>query len=100
MAAIVVSLASALVASSSRSSSSLVFAKLRSSAALRVSFTVSPFNSRRGRLMAHTLAQATLGLTLPASIEAPKVSLSLSLSWSLESPIFIFPFYVIIVHFD
>ncbi|XP_059453316.1 leucine aminopeptidase 1-like [Corylus avellana] len=74
MAAIVVSLASALVASSSRSSSSLVFAKLRSSTALRVSFAVSPFSSRRGRFMAHTLAQATLGLTLPASIEAPKVS--------------------------
>jgi leucyl aminopeptidase len=76
MAAIVVSLASALVASSSRSSSSLVFAKLRSSSALRVSFAVAPFSSRRGRVMAHTLAQATLGLTLPASIEAPKVSLS------------------------
>ncbi|XP_062157954.1 leucine aminopeptidase 1-like [Alnus glutinosa] len=74
MAAIVVSLASALVASSSRSSSSLVFAKLRSSSALRVSFAVAPFSSRRGRVMAHTLAQATLGLTLPASIEAPKVS--------------------------
>ncbi|GLT73361.1 hypothetical protein SLA2020_452270 [Shorea laevis] len=59
---------------SSRSSSSLVFAKLRSSTALRVSFAVSPFSSRRGRLMAHTLAQDTLGLTLPASVEAPKVS--------------------------
>ncbi|KAG2665054.1 hypothetical protein I3760_16G112000 [Carya illinoinensis] len=76
MAAIVVSWASTvlLFASSSRSSPSLVFRKLQSSASLRVSFAVSPFCSRRGSLMAHTLARATLGLTLPANIEPPKVS--------------------------
>ncbi|KAF5469485.1 hypothetical protein F2P56_013552 [Juglans regia] len=76
MATIVVSLATTLVAaSSSRSfSSSLFFTRLRSSTALRVSFAVSPFCSRRDRFMAHTLAPDTLGLTLPANVEAPKIS--------------------------
>ena len=35
--------------------------------------------------MAHTLAQATLGLTQPVAIEAPKVFLSLSRD---ENPLF------------
>ncbi|KAL4654374.1 leucine aminopeptidase 1-like [Castanea sativa] len=80
MAAIVVSVASTLVASSSRYSSSststsLLFTKLRSSSPfLRFSLAVTPFCSRKGRFMAHTLAQANLGLTYPAGIEAPKIS--------------------------
>ena len=95
MAAIVVSVASTLVASSPRyssSSTSLLFTKLRSSSPfLRFSLAVTPFCSRKGRLMAHTLAQANLGLTYPAGIEAPKVSLSLSL-WK---PIISFSFCLI-----
>ncbi|XP_050272290.1 leucine aminopeptidase 1-like [Quercus robur] len=78
MAAIVVSVASTLIASSPRYSSSttsLLFTKLRSSSPfLRFSLAVTPFCSRKGRLMAHTLAQANLGLTYPAGIEAPKIS--------------------------
>ncbi|KAB1206002.1 Leucine aminopeptidase 3, chloroplastic [Morella rubra] len=76
MAAIVVSWASTLVsASASRSSSSsFVLTRLHSSAVLRVSFGVAPFCSRGGRLMAHTLARAALGLTQPANLEVSKVS--------------------------
>ncbi|KAG7945323.1 hypothetical protein I3843_15G145900 [Carya illinoinensis] len=76
MAPIVVSSATTLTAaSSSRSfSSSLLFTTLRSSTALRVSFAVSPFCSSRDRFMARMLAPDTLGLTLPANVEAPKIS--------------------------
>ncbi|KAG6627996.1 hypothetical protein CIPAW_15G168600 [Carya illinoinensis] len=75
MAPIVVSSATTLTAaSSSRSfSSSLLFTTLRSSTALRVSFAVSPFCSSRDRFMARMLAPDTLGLTLPANVEAPKI---------------------------
>ncbi|KAG6670733.1 hypothetical protein I3843_Q041800 [Carya illinoinensis] len=76
MATIVVSSATTLTAaSSSRSfSSSLLFTTQRSSTALRVSFAVSPFCSSRDRFMARMLAPDTLGLTLPANVEAPKIS--------------------------
>ncbi|XP_015892723.3 leucine aminopeptidase 1 [Ziziphus jujuba] len=76
MVAIGVSLASTLfAAAASPSSSSSLFTKLRSSPTLRLSFTsLSPLNSRRGKLMAHTIARATLGLTLPSSLEPVKIS--------------------------
>ncbi|KAK3435621.1 hypothetical protein EUGRSUZ_C00345 [Eucalyptus grandis] len=74
MAAIVASLASS-------SSPSLLFSRFRAAAAaastssFRLSFAVSPLSSsRRGRLMAHTLAQATLGLTQPANVDVPKIA--------------------------
>ncbi|KAJ7955642.1 putative Leucine aminopeptidase [Quillaja saponaria] len=74
MAAIVVSLASTLVTSSSTSSSSLFFTKLRSVSSLRLSFATESVCYRRGKLMAHTLARATLGLTQPVSNEISKIS--------------------------
>jgi len=79
MAATVVSLATSLTAavvpSSFSSSSSFVFTKLWSTPCLRITFSVSPFSYSRGggKLMAHSLARATLGLTQPANIDAPKV---------------------------
>ncbi|KAI3423743.1 CYTOSOL_AP domain-containing protein [Psidium guajava] len=76
MAAVVVSLASSF-AVSSPSSPSLLFARFRtaSTSSFRFSFAVSPlFNSKRGKLMAHTLARATLGLTQPANIDVPKIA--------------------------
>ncbi|EXB96617.1 Leucine aminopeptidase 3 [Morus notabilis] len=77
MVAIVVSLASTLlsVASSASPSSSTSFlTKLRSAPSFRLSFAVTPLGYRRGRLMAHTIAKATLGLTQPNAIELPKIS--------------------------
>ncbi|GAV83215.1 Peptidase_M17 domain-containing protein/Peptidase_M17_N domain-containing protein [Cephalotus follicularis] len=84
MTAIVVSLATSILtkfpfpssSSSLRSSTApLLFTKLRPSPALRLSFAVTPlFCTNRGKLMAHTLARATLGLTQPAQIEPTKIS--------------------------
>ncbi|CAK9168855.1 unnamed protein product [Ilex paraguariensis] len=78
MAAIRVSLASSLTlvsSTSTSSSSSSVFTKFRSSPVFNLSFSLTPLLfSRRGKRMAHTLAKATLGLTQPAQIEAPKIS--------------------------
>ncbi|XP_023537246.1 leucine aminopeptidase 1-like isoform X2 [Cucurbita pepo subsp. pepo] len=86
MAAIVGSLGTAYVcccsssASYSFRSSSLFLTKLThfyrpsSSASLRGSFAFVPFRSRRGKFMAHSLAQANLGLTNPTPNEAPQVS--------------------------
>ncbi|THG10022.1 leucine aminopeptidase 1-like [Camellia sinensis] len=75
MAAIVVSLASSLASSTlssySCSSSSLVFAKLRSTP---FPFALTPLRSRRAKRMAHSLTRATLGLTHPSPIEPPKIS--------------------------
>ncbi|KAJ9688991.1 hypothetical protein PVL29_014576 [Vitis rotundifolia] len=72
---VVVSLVSSLVASAPSSScSSLIFTRLRSSPSLPFSFAVKPLCFRRGKLMAHTLARATLGLTHPSNIEPPKIS--------------------------
>ncbi|KAG6586054.1 Leucine aminopeptidase 1, partial [Cucurbita argyrosperma subsp. sororia] len=45
-----------------------------SSASFRGSFAFVPFRSRRGKFMAHSLAQANLGLTNPTPNEAPQVS--------------------------
>ena len=75
MVAIVVSLASTLLSSASpSSSSSSLFTKLRSCPKLRLSFSITPLSPRRANLrMAHTIAKATLGLTLPNAIEPPKV---------------------------
>ncbi|XVE71141.1 hypothetical protein DITRI_Ditri10aG0126500 [Diplodiscus trichospermus] len=77
---IVASLATSLLASSvshsSPSTASLFFTKLRSSSGLRFSFAVAPSFSRRAQFMAHTLARATLGLTQPANIELPKISIA------------------------
>lgn len=72
MVAIVVSLASTLIAATSPSSSSFL-TKLRSSPSLRLSFPVSPLGCRRGKLMVHTIAKATLGLTLPSTTEPIQV---------------------------
>ncbi|CAL5341173.1 hypothetical protein CsSME_00025432 [Camellia sinensis var. sinensis] len=78
MAAIVVSLASSLASSTlssySCSSSSLVFAKLRSTPFPGLSFALTPLCSRRAKRMAHSLTRATLGLTHPSPIEPPKIS--------------------------
>ncbi|PQP98422.1 leucine aminopeptidase 1 [Prunus yedoensis var. nudiflora] len=74
MVAYVVSLASTLIAVTSPSYSSSLLTKLRSSPSLRLSFAVTPLCSRRGKLMAHTLARATLGLTFPSGLDAPKIS--------------------------
>ncbi|GMN57005.1 hypothetical protein TIFTF001_026116 [Ficus carica] len=76
MVAIVVSLASNLisVAASSPCSSTSFLTKLRSSTSLKLSFAVAPLGYRRGKLMAHTIARATLGLTQPNAIEPPKIS--------------------------
>ncbi|XP_022938013.1 leucine aminopeptidase 1-like [Cucurbita moschata] len=90
MAAIVGSLGTAYVcccsssASYSFRSSSLFLTKLThfyrpsssssSSASFRGSFAFVPFRSRRGKFMAHSLAQANLGLTNPTPNEAPQVS--------------------------
>ncbi|KAG6739848.1 hypothetical protein POTOM_057463 [Populus tomentosa] len=82
MAATVVSLATSLTAavvpSSLSSSSAFVFTKLWSTPCLRITFSVSPFSYSRGggKLMAHSLARATLGLTQPANIDAPKIAFS------------------------
>lgn len=94
MVAIVVSLASTLFAAASPSSSSSFFTKLRSSPNLRLSFaSVSPLGSRRGKLMAHTIAQATLGLTLPSSLEPEKVLSFYSFLHSMKALfLFFFPF--------
>ncbi|KAM1173162.1 hypothetical protein FF1_025927 [Malus domestica] len=72
--AVVVSLASTLIAVTSPSYSSSFLTKLRSAHSLRLSFAVTHLCSRRGKLMAHTLAQANLGLTRPSCIDAPKIS--------------------------
>ncbi|CAK9315079.1 unnamed protein product [Citrullus colocynthis] len=83
MAAIVGSLGTTFVSSSSsysfRSSSFLLtklthFCTPSSSASRRVSFAFVPFSSRRGKFMAHSLAQANLGLTNPSPNEAPQIS--------------------------
>ncbi|KAF4390107.1 hypothetical protein G4B88_005025 [Cannabis sativa] len=74
MVAIVVSLASTLFTVAAPSSSTSFLTKLRSSPSLRLSFAVTPLGSRRGKLMAHTIARATLGLTQPSPIESPKIS--------------------------
>lgn len=87
MAAIVGSLGTTFVSSSSsysfRSSSFLLtklthFCSPSSSASRRVSFAFVPFSSRRGKFMAHSLAQANLGLTNPSPNEAPQVIRTLS----------------------
>ncbi|CAI9293517.1 unnamed protein product [Lactuca saligna] len=75
---------SSLTLLASTSSSSFIFTKFRSIPNLRFSFSVSTaaisvnplFCSRRATRMAHTVAKATLGLTHPAEIEAPKISLA------------------------
>ncbi|KAL6221548.1 hypothetical protein ACLB2K_004944 [Fragaria x ananassa] len=70
MVASVVSLASSFIAVTSPSYSSSFLSKLRSAPSLRLSFTVSPLCSRRGRHMAHTL-----GLTqISPAFEAPKLT--------------------------
>ncbi|KAA0056103.1 hypothetical protein IC582_011471 [Cucumis melo] len=83
MAAIVGSLGTTFVSSSSSysfRSSSFLLTKLThlycpsSSASRRVSFAFDPFSSRRGKFMAHSLAQANLGLTNPAPNESPQIS--------------------------
>ncbi|KAI4335548.1 hypothetical protein L6164_014185 [Bauhinia variegata] len=74
MAAIVVSLASTFVASSSTSSSSLFLTRLRSASSLPLSFVAVPLCYPKLKLMAHTLARASLGLTQPVNIENPKIS--------------------------
>ncbi|PKI79398.1 hypothetical protein CRG98_000213, partial [Punica granatum] len=77
MAARVVTLASAFVHSSSSASSSSSSSSLfRQRLSFRITLTVKPFlgSSSRGKLMAHTIAKATLGLTLPSIIEPPKIS--------------------------
>ncbi|XP_030456453.1 leucine aminopeptidase 1-like [Syzygium oleosum] len=78
MAAIIVSLASSFAVSSSSSSPSLLLAGFRAASAssFRLPFAVSPLllSSKRGRLMAHTLAQASLGLTQPANVDVPKIA--------------------------
>ncbi|XP_004287132.1 PREDICTED: leucine aminopeptidase 1-like [Fragaria vesca subsp. vesca] len=75
MVASVVSLASSFIAVTSPSYSSSFLSKLRSAPSLRLSFTVSPLCSRRGRHMAHTIARATLGLTqISPAFEAPKLT--------------------------
>ncbi|PON41909.1 Peptidase M17, leucine aminopeptidase/peptidase B [Parasponia andersonii] len=76
MVAIVVSLASTLfTAAASPSSSTTLLTKLRFAPSLRLSFAVTPLSYRRGgKLMAHTIARATLGLTQPSAIEPPKIS--------------------------
>ncbi|XP_034700081.1 leucine aminopeptidase 1-like [Vitis riparia] len=72
---VVLSLVSSLFASASSSScSSLIFTRLRSSPSLPFSVAVKPLCFRRGKLMAHTLARATLGLTHPSNVEPPKIS--------------------------
>ncbi|KAF9662745.1 hypothetical protein SADUNF_Sadunf18G0086200 [Salix dunnii] len=79
MAAIAVSLATSLTSVVVPSSlTSLVFNKLNSAPCLRVTFSISRFSSYRGggKLMAHSLARATLGLTQPANIDVPKIALS------------------------
>ncbi|OIT01533.1 PREDICTED: leucine aminopeptidase 2, chloroplastic [Nicotiana attenuata] len=68
------------VASTSTSSSSFhcypsVFTKFKSSPTWAISFSVTPLLcSRRAKRMAHSIARATLGLTHPNQIEAPKIS--------------------------
>ena len=96
MAAIVGSLGTAYVcccsssASYSFRSSSLFLTKLThfyrpsSSASLRGSFAFVPFRSRRGKFMAHSLAQANLGLTNPTPNEAPQVSSTMKLYYPLS----------------
>ncbi|KAK6942300.1 Peptidase M17, leucyl aminopeptidase, N-terminal, partial [Dillenia turbinata] len=58
--------------------SSVIHSKFRASSVIRFSFVtkgVFPICSRRGKVvMAHTIAKATLGLTLPAKIDLPKIS--------------------------
>ncbi|XP_038890432.1 leucine aminopeptidase 1-like [Benincasa hispida] len=81
MAALVGSLSTTFASSSSYSfRSSFLLTKLThfyrpsSLASHRVSFSFVPFSSRRGKFMAHSLAQANLGLTNPAPNEAPQIS--------------------------
>ncbi|KAJ9141188.1 hypothetical protein P3X46_031756 [Hevea brasiliensis] len=87
MAAVVSSLAASissfLVPPFPSSSSSLFFTKFRSAPFLRFSFAVAPLCYRSGggvggggagKLMAHSLARATLGLTQPANVDVPKIS--------------------------
>lgn len=77
MAASFASLASSFVASSSSSCYSSLFSKLRPSPIFGIPIAArTPFCSRRAKLMAHTLARATLGLTQPANVEACKISFS------------------------
>ncbi|KAJ6759187.1 LEUCINE AMINOPEPTIDASE 2 CHLOROPLASTIC-RELATED [Salix koriyanagi] len=79
MAAIAVSLATSLTSAVVPSSlTSFVFNKLNSAPCLRITFSVSRFSSYRGggKLMAHSLVRATLGLTQPANIDVPKIALS------------------------
>ncbi|KAK6944353.1 Peptidase M17, leucyl aminopeptidase, C-terminal [Dillenia turbinata] len=82
MASIVASLASSLSSSLPYTScsccSSLIYSKFRASSVIRLSFVAKgffPICSRRVKVvMAHTIAKATLGLTLPAQIDLPKIS--------------------------
>ncbi|GAB4832693.1 Leucyl aminopeptidase yscIV, variant 2 [Ancistrocladus abbreviatus] len=73
MAAIVLSLASSLVYSSSLSSSSFL-TKLRPIPVLSFSFSSPPSYLQCRKLMARTVTKATLGLTKPVDIEPLKVS--------------------------
>ncbi|KAM7267122.1 hypothetical protein ACFE04_009288 [Oxalis oulophora] len=85
MAAIAVSLATSilLTPSTSSSSSALLFTKLRSHTNLNLSFKlgfVSLINNNNynyynnQRRMAHSIAKATLGLTLPNQTEPPQIT--------------------------
>ncbi|XP_002529380.2 leucine aminopeptidase 1 isoform X1 [Ricinus communis] len=84
MAARVVSLAASISSFAvpfSSTSSSLFLTRLRSPSVLRFSFAVAPLSYRSrggggGKLMAHSLARATLGLTQPANVDVPKISFS------------------------
>ena len=90
MAAIAVSLATSLTSAVVPSSlTSFVFNKLNSAPCLRVTFSVSRFSSYRGggKLMAHSLVRATLGLTQPANIDVPKVFFLLSCPLTLIFPL-------------
>ncbi|KAI9117494.1 hypothetical protein K1719_011660 [Acacia pycnantha] len=69
------SLIAPLRGSWSRSSSFLlVTTTLRLASASRISISAAPLRQAPQKLMAHTLARATLGLTQPADIEIPKIS--------------------------
>ncbi|XP_028793938.1 leucine aminopeptidase 1 [Neltuma alba] len=67
-------IATSRVSSSKSSSLFLVTATLRSASASRISISAAPLRPATQKLMAHTLARATLGLTQPANIEIPKIS--------------------------
>ncbi|KAJ8750677.1 hypothetical protein K2173_015858 [Erythroxylum novogranatense] len=59
----------------SRRSSPLIFTRFRTGSSLRFPLAIATFCSgRRSKLMASSLARATLGLTQPANIDVPKIS--------------------------